>query len=116
MPRLTILPENASVEIAAGESLVEAGKKAGVEIEAGCYQCYCGACAVEVVAGIAHLSEPSPEELDVLDGWGKDCQTYRLACSARILKGDVTIRKGAPFSTALAPCLKKPLQDDPQSG
>jgi ferredoxin len=94
MPRLTILPENASGEIAGGELLIEAGKKAGIEIEGGCFQCYCGTCVVEVVAGMANLSEPSPEEIEVLDGWGKDCQTYRLACSARILQGDVTIRKG----------------------
>lgn len=93
MPKVTVLPANLSVQVAPGELLLHAGEKAGVEMEAGCFNCSCGTCAVEVVTGMENLAEPTPEELEVLDQWNKDPEKVRLTCCVKILKGEVLIRQ-----------------------
>ena len=93
MPKVTVLPANLSAEVEPGELLLEAGEKAGVEMEAGCFNCSCGTCVVEVVSGMENLAAPTDEELDVLDAWNKDPDKYRLACCTKVEKGDVTIRQ-----------------------
>jgi ferredoxin len=93
MPKVTVLPANTSAEVESGELLLEAGEKAGVEMEAGCFNCSCGTCVVEVVSGKENLSEATPEELDVLDAWNKDPDKYRLTCCVKVEKGDVVIRQ-----------------------
>ena len=93
MPRITVLPANASAEAAAGDTILEAGEKAGVEMEAGCFNCSCGTCVVEVASGMENLEEPTPEELDVLDAWSKDPEKFRLACCVKIKNGDVVVRQ-----------------------
>ena len=94
MPKITVLPANASAEVPSGETLLEAGEAAGVEMEAGCFNCSCGTCVVEVVSGMENLEEPTPEELDVLDAWNKDPEKYRLTCCVKIKGGEVVIRTG----------------------
>lgn len=93
MPKITVLPANASAEVEPGEILLEAGEKAGVEMEAGCFNCSCGTCVVEVVSGMENLAEPTDQELDVLDAWNKDPEKYRLACCTKIEKGEVVIKQ-----------------------
>jgi len=93
MPKITVLPANVSAEVEPGELLLEAGEKAGVEMEAGCFSCSCGTCVVEVVSGMENLEPPTPEDLDVLDQWNRDPEKYRLACCVRIQKGEVVIRQ-----------------------
>lgn len=95
MPKLTILPAEVSAEVPPGELLLRAGERAGVEMEAGCFNCSCGTCAVEVVSGLENLEEPTPEELDVLDQWNKDPEKFRLTCCVKMKgPGDVVIRAG----------------------
>jgi ferredoxin len=94
MPRLTVLPSNLSAEVPAGELLLEAGETAGVEMEAGCFNCSCGTCVAEVVSGMENLEPPTDEELDVLDQWNKDPEKHRLTCCVRIKSGEVVIRAG----------------------
>lgn len=93
MPKITILPSKASAEVEAGELLLEAGEKAGVEMEAGCFNCSCGTCAVEIVSGMENLEAPTPEELDVLDQWNKDSEKYRLTCCVKMKQGEVVIKQ-----------------------
>ncbi len=94
MPRLTVLPANKSAEVPAGELLIEAGEQAGVEMEAGCFNCSCGTCVAEVVSGMENLEPPTDEELDVLDQWNKDPEKFRLTCCVRIKRGEVVIKAG----------------------
>jgi 2Fe-2S ferredoxin len=94
MPKVIVLPSNVSAEVAPGETILDAGEKAGVEMEAGCFNCSCGTCSVEIVSGMENLDEATPEELDVLDAWNKDPEKYRLACTAKIQKGEVVIKGG----------------------
>lgn len=93
MSKVTVLPANVSADVPAGELLLDAGEKAGVEMEAGCFNCSCGTCVVEVVSGMEALEEPTPEELDVLDQWNKDPEKFRLACCVRVRSGEVVIRQ-----------------------
>lgn len=92
MPKVTVLPQNVSAEVPAGELLLDAGEKAGVEMEAGCFNCSCGTCVAEVVSGMENLEPPSPEELDVLDQWNRDPEKFRLTCCVKVRDGDVVIR------------------------
>ena len=94
MAKITILPANVSAEVPDGENLIEAGEAAGVEMEAGCFNCSCGTCAAEVVSGMENLTEATLEELDVLDQWNKDPEKFRLTCCNRLLKGEVVLRAG----------------------
>jgi ferredoxin len=94
MATITILPAQKTAEVPDGELLVEAGELAGVEMEAGCFNCSCGTCAAEVVSGMENLSPPTDEELDVLDQWNKDPEKFRLTCCVRLLHGQCTLRAG----------------------
>jgi ferredoxin len=94
MATITILPAQKSAEVPDGELLVEAGELAGVEMEAGCFNCSCGTCAAEVVSGMENLSPPTDEELDVLDQWNKDPERFRLTCCVRLMKDQGTLRAG----------------------
>ncbi len=94
MPKITILPANLSADVPEGELLLDAGEKAGVEMEAGCFDCECGTCAVEIVSGMENLEAPTDGELDVLDQWSKDSAKFRLTCCVRIKSGEVVIRAG----------------------
>jgi len=93
MPKITVLPAQLSAEVPPGELLLQAGEAAGIDMEAGCFNCSCGTCVVEVVEGMDNLEPPSPEELDVLDQWNKDPEKFRLTCCVHIRDGDVVIRQ-----------------------
>jgi 2Fe-2S ferredoxin len=92
MPKVTLLPGGQSAEVPPDTLLLDAGEEAGVEMEAGCFNCSCGTCAVEIASGMEHLDPPTDEELNVLDQWNKDPDKYRLTCCVKIQKGDVVIR------------------------
>ena len=92
MPKVTLLPGGQSAEVAPATLLLDAGEAAGVDMEAGCFNCSCGTCVVAVDAGMENLEEPTDEELNVLDEWNKDPDKYRLTCCVKVLKGDVTLR------------------------
>lgn len=93
MPKVIILPTELSGEVNPGENLLDAGMQAGVEMEAGCFNGSCGTCIVEVVHGMENLSPTTVEEIEVLNGWKRDPDRYRLACCTRVLRGEVTIRQ-----------------------
>ena len=93
MAHITILPQQATAEVANGLLLLDAGEAAGVDMEAGCFNCSCGTCVAEVVSGMENLSDATPEELDVLDQWNKDPEKFRLTCCVRLNRGTVTLRQ-----------------------
>ncbi|MGE3313346.1 MAG: 2Fe-2S iron-sulfur cluster-binding protein [Limisphaerales bacterium] len=95
MAKVTVLPANVSAEIPAGSLLIDGGEAAGVDMEAGCFNCSCGTCVVEVVEGMDNLEEPSPEELDVLDQWNRDPDKFRLTCCVKVRDGEIVIRQPA---------------------
>lgn len=92
MPKVTILPSGLSAEVPVATTLLEAGEQAGIEMEAGCFNCSCGTCVVAIDAGMENLEEATDEELNVLDQWNKDPEKYRLTCCVKILRGEVVMR------------------------
>lgn len=92
MPKVTLLPGGQTAEVPSGTLLLDAGEEAGVEMEAGCFNCSCGTCAVKIASGMENLEPPTDEELNVLDQWNKDPENYRLTCCVKILKGEVVIQ------------------------
>jgi ferredoxin len=93
MPKVTIQPVDLTATVAVGDSLLDAGEQAGVEMVAGCFNCSCGTCVVAIVEGMENLVAPTPRELEVLCGDGRDPARHRLACATRLAGGDVTIRQ-----------------------
>ncbi len=94
MPKVTILPVDLAAEVPTGESLLDAGHEAGVPMEAGCCNCSCGTCLVEVVSGMEHLIAAEPIELAIVRANDRDPVRFRLACAARLRgDGDVVIRQ-----------------------
>ena len=63
MPKVTILPVDLTATVAVGDSLLDAGEQAGVEMVAGCFNCSCGTCVVAVVQGVEHLVPPTAKEV-----------------------------------------------------
>lgn len=95
MAKVTLLPAQVTAEVPPGTLLIEAGEAAGVDMEAGCFNCSCGTCVIEVVEGMANLEEPTSDELDVLDQWNRDPEKFRLACCVKVRDGDVVLRQPA---------------------
>jgi ferredoxin len=93
MPNVTIMPVDLTAAVAPGESLLDAGERAGVEMVGGCFNGSCGTCVVGVVHGLENLVPPTAREVEVLRGAGFDPAHHRLACCARLGNGDVTIRQ-----------------------
>lgn len=96
MAKITILPVDLAAEVKPGDSLLDAGEAAGVEMEAGCFNCSCGACVVQIVSGGNQLVPPTTEELAVLAQSSRDPEHFRLACCTRVeagATGEVMIRQ-----------------------
>lgn len=84
---ITFLPENQSVTVPPGTSLLEAARIAGVVLEAPCDgRGTCGKCRVQATGMI---SEIDPEEIDILND-GLLGEGVRLACKAKA-EGAVTV-------------------------
>lgn len=85
---ITFLPEGHTIEVAAGTTLLQAARHAGVQIDAPCSeQGRCGKCRVRVIEGQvdAHSDEETAllKPTELADG-------IRLSCEARAL-GPVTV-------------------------
>ena len=91
-------PIGADIEIAPGETIIEAAWRLGYHWPTTCYgQATCTSCHVEVIAGDEHLSPVGDEEYDALayrlsGSARRDMTRVRLACRAQP-HGDVTVRR-----------------------
>ncbi|MCC6276804.1 MAG: (2Fe-2S)-binding protein [Oligoflexia bacterium] len=91
MPKLTVLPSGASLDVAVGTNLMEAIQKLGLPIGSSCGAiAVCAKCGVEIVGGHENLSPATAleEKLLARDHLGK---SVRLTCITRI-HGDVTVK------------------------
>lgn len=90
MPKVTILPDGKSVEVAPGTSLLEASIRAGAMHGSACGgACACSTCHVWVLEGLSSLSEAEELELDILDRAFDVKPSSRLGCQARVGEADV---------------------------
>lgn len=91
MPKITFLPhaeycpQGLTVDAEAGETVIEAAARHGLDIEHACEKsCACTTCHVVVRTGYDSLNEASENEEDMLDkAWGLE-PTSRLSCQARV--------------------------------
>jgi len=96
MTNVTILPVDLSADVHAGDSLLDAGVQAGVEMQGGCFEGAGGECVVEIVSGMSLLTPPRREEIEALKRRDYSASRYRLACCTRIAStagGTVVIRQ-----------------------
>lgn len=91
MPSVTYLPSGTRVACAAGESVFEIARRAGIGVTTACVgKATCGLCRVKVVGGEEHLSPFNSAERKHL-GNVYFINKLRLSCQARVGEGDVVV-------------------------
>ena len=98
MPQIVFLPneehcpEGAVVDAKAGETIIEAALRNGIEIEHACeMSCACTTCHVIVREGFNSLEASDELEDDMLDkAWGLEPES-RLSCQARVADQDLVV-------------------------
>jgi ferredoxin len=82
------------LEIAAPEGgpLVDLCDAESAPVPFSCRSASCGTCRVDVLEGADLLEPPAQEELEILDIFGDDPATRRLACQARVRLGNGRLR------------------------
>ena len=92
MPSITYLPAGTRVDCAAGESVFEVARRAGINVTTACVgKATCGLCRVKVIAGEQHLSPFNSAERKHL-GNVYFINKLRLSCQARVGAGHVGIQ------------------------
>ncbi len=113
MPTVRVQPDDKSVQVACGDTLVGAVARAGVIVEAPCGgRGNCGKCLVRVVSGDAPVSERCSEALSpekLAEGWRLACQVavesdlvVEVPAAGRI-HGERIVAGGAAEFRKLAP-------------
>jgi 2Fe-2S ferredoxin len=93
MPKVTFLPSNRTVEVKAGDTLLEAALAHHVSIQHACGGfCACTTCHLVVKSGMDQLSPMEEDEQDRLEfAVAGLTPTSRLGCQAKI-QGDVVVQ------------------------
>jgi ferredoxin, 2Fe-2S len=92
MPKVTFIPDNLTVEVPDGTSLLEAAQKAGAKMGSACGGvCACSTCHVWVRQGLTSLTEQSEKELDILDKAFDVKPQSRLGCQSELDGQDVVV-------------------------
>ena len=87
MPSITYLPAGTRVDCAAGESVFEVARRAGIHVTTACVgKATCGLCRVKVISGEQHLSPFNSAERKHL-GNVYFINKLRLSCQARLVVG-----------------------------
>ena len=83
--RVTFLPQRVTVEVRAGDSVLDAAVKAAVPLEHACGGvCACSTCHVIVKEGFEALEPASDREEDMLDNAPCLTTTSRLGCQIEV--------------------------------
>ncbi|NLZ80023.1 MAG: ISC system 2Fe-2S type ferredoxin [Gammaproteobacteria bacterium] len=92
LPHAELCPEGAVVDAIPGETIIDAAKRNGIEIEHACeMSCACTTCHVVVREGFDSLEESDELEDDMLDkAWGLEPDS-RLSCQAVVTDTDLTV-------------------------
>ncbi len=103
MPSITYLPAGTRVACAAGESVFEVARRAGIDVTTACVgKATCGLCRVKVVAGEQHLSPFNSAERKHL-GNVYFINKLRLSCQARLTAGPAGDEVGVDVVVELPP-------------
>ncbi len=89
MPKITLLPLNRVIEVAAGTTILIGATREGIDITHDCTEGICGTDIARITEGAENLSDKTEAEdltLETMDAGPDD----RLCCMAKVL-GDVTV-------------------------
>jgi ferredoxin, 2Fe-2S len=93
MPKVTFVPDDRTVDVPRGTSILDAADAAGVDLPSNCGGvCACTTCHVWVEAGLDALSGIEDREDDKLQEAAGLSSHSRLGCQARIGDEDVVVR------------------------
>ena len=88
--KVKFLPQNISLEIRPGQSVMDLAKENKLPVSSSCNgMCACAECRVYIVKGEAHLLPPSSREVELIGG-GYFIDNRRLSCQLFCF-GDVTV-------------------------
>lgn len=90
MVRVRFLPDEKTVEVEPGVTLLAASWEAGVRIVTGCTRGMCGTDPVRIAQGKEGLAPPEEHEKGTLERMGLSGD-YRLSCSAKVVRGSITV-------------------------
>ena len=91
MPKVRFVREQIEIDVPAGETILQAAKRAGAPEGDRCGGvCACSTCHVYVTKGFATLSEIEDEEFDILDKAFDVRPSSRLGCQAKV-HGDIEV-------------------------
>jgi ferredoxin len=86
-----------TVRASVGARLVDLCDEESAPVPFSCRSACCGTCRVQVLQGPDLLEPPAEDELEVLDAFGDDPRSVRLACQARVRATEGTLRvRAAP--------------------
>ena len=85
-------PRVVRVEAPEGGALVDICDESSAPVPFSCRSASCGTCRVEVLEGAALLETAKPTEIEVLDVFGDDPDSVRLACQTRVKAGAGIVR------------------------
>src|SRR5258706_15819172 len=87
-----IAPDNLSVEVPQGTSVLEAARKCGAQVGSACGgNLACSTCHVYVREGYDSLSEIDEKEDDIMDKAFDVKPVSRLGCQARLTDADLEV-------------------------
>jgi ferredoxin len=94
--KLTLMPQNTEVWLAANEPLtsIEYEPGGGQAIPFGCRAGACGVCVIEILDGKSSLGAKGLQEAEFLEALGFAGEQFRLACQCRLL-GEAVIQAAA---------------------
>jgi ferredoxin, 2Fe-2S len=92
MPKITFQPDNVSINVEKGTSILTAAKRLHAQVGYACGGvCACSTCHVYVREGLESLSEQLEKEEDILDKAFDVRPTSRLGCQAKVSDQDITV-------------------------
>jgi 2Fe-2S ferredoxin len=92
MPKITFLPDNVSIDVPPGTSILAAAKKAHARVGYACGGvCACSTCHVYVKLGLDSLSEQQENEEDILDKAFDVRPSSRLSCQSKVDDEDIIV-------------------------
>ena len=102
MPRVSISDTNQSVEVKEGEIIYDSLHDHGITLPHGCLSGSCGACRIEIVAGVENIQKPGVIEKNTIESLKDEFlktkgeefvnnAEIRLACRAKVT-GDIIIK------------------------
>ncbi len=95
MPKVVIEAtdaESMTVDAPDGGALVDLCDDNGTIVPFSCRSASCGTCRIDVLEGGDQLLPPEDEELDILDIFGDEPSSRRLACQAKLRPGLALLR------------------------